>query len=203
MPADFFCHAIEGRPCVKEISVDIATENDNLFFNNLSPQEAEALQMSELQAHEFLTPWICQISRLSMLFVGREMARLGFGPGQFFFLAELYRKEGLSQDELSCRVGVDKSNTSRALAKLERYGLIRREGDPTNHRIKKIYLQPTAHEIKNEFIRIQQRWNAELLNGLPEEKQAEMLSMLKNMTGNAEAFFRAPKPFKQPEEEYS
>jgi hypothetical protein len=43
MPAEFFCHAMEDSPCIKEISVDIATINGNLFFNNLSPQEAEAL----------------------------------------------------------------------------------------------------------------------------------------------------------------
>lgn len=66
-----------------------------------------------------ITPLICQISRWSMRFVGREMSRLGFGPGQFFFLAELFRADGLSQDELSRRVGVDKSNTSRVLARLE------------------------------------------------------------------------------------
>ena len=145
--------------------------------------------MAQLKANDVITPWICQISRLSSLFMGREMSRLGFGPGQFFFLAELYRNEGLSQDELSRRVGVDKSNTSRALDKLEKFGLIRREGDSNNHRIKKIYLQPRAHEIRNEFITIQQRWNAELLNGLPPETKTELHSILKKMTANAEAFW--------------
>jgi hypothetical protein len=35
------------------------------------------------------------------------MGCMGFGPGQFFLLSELYAEEGLSQDELSCRVGFD------------------------------------------------------------------------------------------------
>jgi DNA-binding MarR family transcriptional regulator len=136
---------------------------------------------------ECITPWICMISRLSALFVGREMSRLGFGPGQFFFLTALFGEEGLSQDELSRRVGVDKSNTSRALAKLEEYRLIRRKSDPRNHRIKKVYLEPGALKIRREFKKIQNRWNEELLSGFSEEEKRVLLSAVKKMADNAEA----------------
>ena len=136
-----------------------------------------------------VAPRICLISRLSMLFVGREMSRIGFGSGHFFLLSELYGREGLSQDELSQRVGVDKSNTSRAIAKLEQYGLIRRENDADNHRIRRIYLTPKAHEIQKDFKNIQHRWNAVLLEGFSEEEKNEFLSGLESMAKNAEAFF--------------
>ena len=74
------------------------------------------------------------------------MGRMGFGPGQFFLLSELYAEEGLSQDELSRRVGFDKSNTSRALAKLEQYGLIQRKSDPENHRVCLLYTSDAADD---------------------------------------------------------
>ena len=146
--------------------------------------------MVEQKEHEALTPWICQISRLSSLFVAREMSHLGFGTGQFFFLTELYQNEGLSQDELSDRVGVDKSNTSRVLAKLEKYGFIRRETDPKNHRVKKIFLESKADEIREALQRIQRRWNTELLDGLSEKKKAELLLNLKKIAHNAAFFSR-------------
>lgn len=146
--------------------------------------------MLENRNGEAVTPWICLISRLSTLFAGREMVRLGFGSGQFFFLAELFAEEGLSQDELSRRVGVDKSNTSRAIDKLEKYGLICRKADPENHRIKKIYLEPRAHDIRNEFYDIQQKWNAVITDGLSEENKNRLLADLKDMAGRAEAFFK-------------
>ena len=136
-----------------------------------------------------LTPWVCFISRLSTRFMGSEMSRIGFGPGQFFLLSELFETEGLRQDELSQRVGVDKSNTSRALAKLESYGLVRRESDPENHRAKKVYLTEKAHVIKNKFKKIQRHWNAELLNGLTETEKAALLSGLKKVAANAETVF--------------
>lgn len=136
-----------------------------------------------------LAPWICLISRLSMRFVGGEMSQIGFGPGHFFLLAELYAEEGLSQDELSRRVGVDKSNTSRALAKLEEYGLIHRRGDRQNHRMKKVFLNPKAHKIRNEFRKIQNHWNDVLLGGLTKKEKAGLFSSLRKVADNAEAAF--------------
>ncbi len=136
-----------------------------------------------------LTPWICFISRLSTRFVGSEMSRMGFGPGQFFLLSELYAEEGLSQDELSQRVGVDKSNTSRALAKLEKFGLIQRKSDPKNHKVKKVYLRLKAQTVRNEFKKIQQQWNAKLLKGFTKKEKAALIASLIKIANNAEAAF--------------
>jgi DNA-binding MarR family transcriptional regulator len=136
-----------------------------------------------------LTPWICLISRLSTRFVGAEMGRMGFGPGQFFLLSELYAEEGLSQDELSRRVGFDKSNTSRALAKLEQYGLIQRKSDPENHRVKKVFLKAKAHKVRNEFRKIQNHWNDELLSGFTDKEKTALLASLRKIAVNAEAVF--------------
>ncbi len=62
--------------------------------------------------------------RLSMSHIRREMKKLGFGAGDYPFLAILFFKEGLSQDELSRQMRVDKSYTARALVKLEKMGMI-------------------------------------------------------------------------------
>jgi len=144
--------------------------------------------------NELLTPLICQISRMAALYMGREMTKLGLGPGLFVFLMVLYREEGLSQDELSRRVSVDKSNTSRALGNLEKYGLIRRERDAQNHRIKKIYLEKKAHDIKKEFTRIQSDWDAAILTGFSGNKKAEIRSILKGIMKNADALSMVKRP---------
>ena len=136
-----------------------------------------------------LAAWICFISRLSTRFVGGEMSRMGFGPGQFFLLSELYSEEGISQDELSQRVGIDKSNTSRALAKLEKFGLVERKSDSENHKVKKVYLRPKAHRVRNDFKEIQHQWNVELLKGFTKKEKAVLISNLKKIAENAEAAF--------------
>jgi DNA-binding MarR family transcriptional regulator len=151
-----------------------------------SEKEVDVVVAAENTA---LTPWICFISRLSTRFVGSEMSRMGFGPGQFFLLSELYAEEGLSQDELSQRVGVDKSNTSRALVKLEKFGLIQRKSDPENHKVKKVYLRPKAHKVRDEFKNIQRQWNTKLLKGFTKKEKTALMSGLMKIAGNAEAAF--------------
>lgn len=136
---------------------------------------------------ELLIPWVCRISRLSTLFMGREMGNIGFGSGQFFLLSELFNEEGLSQDELSRRVGVDKSNTSRALAKLEQYGLVYRRANPENYKEKKVYLRPKALVIRDEFKAIQQQWNEKLLKGFSAAEKRALLTSLIKMAGNAQS----------------
>jgi DNA-binding MarR family transcriptional regulator len=139
----------------------------NFYWKNRFPKQESSMPC--VKESECITPWICLISRLSTLFVGREMTRLGFGPGQFFFLTALYGEEGLSQDELSRRVGVDKSNTSRALAKLEQYGLVRRQSDPHNHRVKKVFLEPEALKVRNALKKIAVNAETVLCAGQPPE----------------------------------
>ena len=153
-----------------------------------------SLKSEPLMEMESVIPWICRIHRISAVYMGREMANMGFGPGQFFFLAELYVEDGISQDELSRRVGVDKSNTSRALAKLEQYGLIRKETDPENHRIKKVYLEPKAHEIQKRFVHVQKKWNAKLMAGICEKDQAALLAHLKKIADNSDSFYTGDSP---------
>jgi DNA-binding MarR family transcriptional regulator len=151
-----------------------------------SEKEVDVVAAAENAA---LTPWICFISRLSTRFVGGEMSRMGFGPGQFFLLSELYAEEGLSQDELSQRVGVDKSNTSRALVKLEKFDLIERKNDPQNHRVKKVYLRAKAFKVRNEFKKVQRQWNTKLLKGFTKKEKAALIASLVKIANNAEAAF--------------
>ena len=143
--------------------------------------------MTTPAAPDKLTPMVCKLSRLSTLFMGREMTKGGFGPGQFFLLSEVYEEEGLTQDELSRRVGVDKSNTSRALAKLEDYGLVERRSSSSNYKEKQVYLTPKAGEIEAEFRAIQQGWNDTLLAGFSDEEKRILFSGLTRMLENAQA----------------
>lgn len=152
------------------------------------------------KAAEPLTPSVCRLSRLSTQFVGKEMTRIGFGPGQFFLLSELFIKEGQSQDELSRKVGVDKSNTSRALARLEKYSLIQRTASPDNHKEKRVYLTDKAIEIEPVFRNIQKKWNSTLLEGFSEEEKQFLASALSRMIENARAVIQK-KPLTQTQQQ--
>lgn len=67
----------------------------------------------------------------------REM---GVSAGTWFSLALLSRKDGISQGELSQKFAVDPSRVTRLAKKLEEEGLIRKERDPEDNRVVRMYL---------------------------------------------------------------
>jgi MarR family transcriptional regulator, organic hydroperoxide resistance regulator len=67
----------------------------------------------------------------------REM---GVSAGTWFALALLARKDGMSQGELSHRFEIDPSRVTRLAKRLEREGLLRRERDPEDTRVVRMYL---------------------------------------------------------------
>jgi DNA-binding MarR family transcriptional regulator len=126
--------------------------------------------------------------RLSMMNVRDEMKKLGFGAGDYAFLAALFLDEGLSQDELSRRMRVDKSYTARALAKLEKAGMVERRPDPEKHRIKRVFLGKKALDNKLDFFNILQSWHKTLVKDIDKDDLQKVCTGMDKMITNAEVF---------------
>jgi len=73
-------------------------------------------------------------------------------PGQWYFLRALWDEEGLSQRELSRRVGTTEPTTVSALRLLARSGMIERVRNPKDRRTINIYLTDKARDMKSELM---------------------------------------------------
>lgn len=58
----------------------------------------------------------------------------GVSLGMWYFLCALWQQDGISQRELSRRVGTMEPTTVSALAQMERRGLVQRQRDPLDQR---------------------------------------------------------------------
>lgn len=142
------------------------------------------------KGRETIGRFVAILYRMTIVYFGKELPALRIGSGQYFFLAELFDEQGLSQDELTQRVYVDKANTARALKKLEDAGFVRRIPDENNGRIKRAFLEPSAMEIEEEFWHIILRWSDIITQNIPEERQAQILEDLKKMIDNAASYLQ-------------
>ena len=124
--------------------------------------------------------------RLCMGHLRREMKALGFGAGDYAFLAAVFAHPGLSQDELSREVRVDKSYTARALARLEKLDLIQRLPDPEHHRVKRVYPTPRGREIEEEFFQILLGVHGTLTQDMDEGQVQRIRNDLDQMIHNME-----------------
>ncbi|MBP1857634.1 MarR family winged helix-turn-helix transcriptional regulator [Rhizobium herbae] len=76
--------------------------------------------------------------------------KLGFAPGQFPVLLELWSEEGLTQKQLLDRLDIEQATMANTLARMERDGLIDRKKHPTDKRAQQIFLTAKAREMEAE-----------------------------------------------------
>ena len=100
------------------------------------------------------------------------------------FLIHLYKNDGISQEELSELVNIDKGTTAKAIRRLEELNLIKRLKDSTDKRINRIYLTTKAINIKDEFFYILTKWENMLTKNLSSEELSMGLNILNKLSNN-------------------
>lgn len=118
-------------------------------------------------------------------FINCELKGTGINSSQYVFLLNIYKKEGVSQEELSTLLSIDKSATKRAIDNLEEGGFIRRERNEEDKRAYKIYLTEKAFQVKPKIYAALAKWNEIITKGLETDEVNTVLRTLKYMSNNA------------------
>src|SRR5690242_21295719 len=82
----------------------------------------------------------------------KRIAAYGITRGQWYFLRVLWIEDGLSQRELSARVGMMEPTTVIALRSMERSGLIRRARSADDRRRAQVWLTAKAQRLRDELL---------------------------------------------------
>ena len=129
-------------------------------------------------------------ARCGMMHITKGLARFKIGTGQAFILAELFNREGLSQEEVRAVLKMDKGTITRGLQRLEENGFIARRHDREDRRVVRVHVTERARAIEQEFFEVLYGWNEGILNGLSGAEQEQVLSLLQRMAANAESMAR-------------
>ena len=108
-------------------------------------------------------------------------------PGQWYFLRTLWDEEGLSQRELSRRVGTTEPTTVSALRLLARNGMIERVRNPKDRRTINIFLTDKARDMKADLMPVAVEVNNIATAGLSEEEFAQLGALLQKVRENLTA----------------
>lgn len=101
---------------------------------------------------ESATQLATQFARSVTRALQSRAVRLGFSPGQFPVLLELWEEEGLTQRQLLDRVDVEQATMANTLARMERDGLIERRVHPRDKRAQQIFLTEKARAMRDEAL---------------------------------------------------
>lgn len=73
---------------------------------------------------------------------------------QFSFLVKLYEMEGCNQDAMVNALCIDKASVTRVIKQMEELGLVYREIDNIDRRVKRLYLTEKGKDMEPEIKRI-------------------------------------------------
>ncbi len=102
----------------------------------------------------------------------------GVGGMKWFVLTMLGRRDGISQGELTQEYEMDPSKITRTAQSLENEGLIRRERDPEDNRVVRMYLTDEGRELLRKLPEINDQLRRRVRSVLSEEEFEELRRML-------------------------
>ena len=122
--------------------------------------------------HPRFRSWIavaraCQLMQQSL---ARSLAHLDIKPPHLDILVNLFRFEGISQQELARKLLVGRSNMSMLLPQMEKRGLIERRGDKQDKRILRLHLTDAGRQVTEEAMTIQTALIDRMLSDAPVEE---------------------------------
>lgn len=139
----------------------------------------------EVKTKEPIGKFVSQIYRKGSSFITKELSQYGIGYGQVMFLLQLYAKDGISQEEISENLNIDKATTCRAIKKLQDEGFVVREKDEQDKRAYKVFLTDKSKNIKQNIYSVLGEWDNILSINITEEERENLVNILKKICINS------------------
>ena len=111
--------------------------------------------------------------------------KLGFAPGQFPVLLELWGEEGLTQKQLLDRLDIEQATMANTLSRMERDGLIMRCKHPDDRRAQKIFLTEKAKAMEADAKAAALAADQSLLSGFRRFERELMLEYMRMAIANS------------------
>lgn len=117
----------------------------------------------------------------------RRITRYGVTRGQWYFLRVLWNEDGISQRELSARVGMMEPTTVIALRTMEKAGLIHRVRSTDDLRRITVWLTAKGKRLRSKLLPVAREVTRQAEDGLPEAELRIFRRVARRMTENLDS----------------
>ena len=129
-----------------------------------------------------------EISRQGRAYRDKALAPLGLCSRQGMYIREICASPGISQEQLTRIIRINKSNVARQVAAMEEEGYIERRCCGKDKRVMRLYPTQKALDMLPQILEVMDRWEASLLDGLSPEEREQLRSTLGHVLDNARRF---------------
>src|SRR5262249_42644749 len=118
------------------------------------------------------------VARLLRTYADQRARQLGMTRAQWAVLARLEHNEGLKQTELAEILDLQPITLTRLVDRLCASGLIERRADPSDRRVKRLYLTPQARPLMDRLAELGQDLMGTVLEGYDTKAVERMIAEL-------------------------
>lgn len=123
-------------------------------------------------------------SRLLRLRIDARAQRLGLTRSQWRVLLHLSNNQGISQSGLAELIEVERMTLGRLIDRLETAGWVRRQPDPDDRRVKRLYLAKDAEPTLREMLTITSQALEQAFSGLSAADRRQIATQLTRIKAN-------------------
>ena len=116
-----------------------------------------------------------------------RIAPHGVSIGMWYFLRVLWQEDGISQRELSQRVGMMEPTTASALTNMERKGFVRRLRNRTDRSIVNVFLTERGRALRGELLPLAAAVNEAALRGVSADELGRLRALLGKLQAGLDA----------------
>lgn len=110
--------------------------------------------------------------------IAEGLDRYDLHLGQEFYLAQLWREDGITSADLAMRTGVSAPAVTKVVSGLERAGLVHRERDSTDARLVRVRLTEAGRALREPVSRIWNECEREFWGGLTEDERTRVCAAI-------------------------
>lgn len=123
--------------------------------------------------------------------IGHTMRHISEGKGsQQRVLILLLESDGMTQKELTMRLGVQPGSASEVIGKLEKNGLIIRTESETDHRTMNLLLTEDGKTAAQQAFAVRKTRHENMFSALSDEEKQTLLYLLEKVNGDWDKKFR-------------
>ncbi|RVU70688.1 MarR family transcriptional regulator [Lactobacillus xujianguonis] len=113
-----------------------------------------------------------------------EFKDLALNRGQYLYLVRISENPDIISDHLARMLSVDRSTAARSIQKLIKHGLIRKESDLENKKIRHLFLTAKGETLADVIEHENRYSNQMALSGLNEKEQLMLKELLQKVENN-------------------
>ena len=134
------------------------------------------------------------ISRLMRTEFDRQVSALGVTRAQWMVLARLARRPGCSQTELADMMEMERATAGRLVDRLEENGLVRREPDPTDRRVRRVFPTELATGQQAQMRAVADAIVDDALSDLNAEQRETLMTLMESVRARLSSIVTASAP---------